>query len=313
MAEPKIVSLSGFPAAGVEKVRRLAGVLNELDAEPMLAGRLALHGGTALNLFVLNLPRLSVDIDLNYIGAVHREAMLAERPGIEVAVSAIGRGLGYNVGRGPSSDSGGAFHLQYVGATGPDHVKIDVNYRNRSPLLTPEQTTVRLDDVTATFTIESAIEVIAGKLRALVGRVVIRDLFDVYLIAEHFPRLFAGADQTLIRRIVLYYLATSDPFPRPFEIRHRFAHRSGDIKADLVPMLASGTAPQLETMIDRVDAFVADLALPRDEVEAEFLSLAAMADLRPELLFAEFPATLTAALADPAGKWKMLNLAKAQR
>jgi len=28
-----------------------------------------LKGGTALNLFLLDLPRLSVDIDLNYIGA----------------------------------------------------------------------------------------------------------------------------------------------------------------------------------------------------------------------------------------------------
>jgi hypothetical protein len=37
----------------------------------------ALKGGTAINLFVRNLPRLSVDIDLTYIPIADREASLA--------------------------------------------------------------------------------------------------------------------------------------------------------------------------------------------------------------------------------------------
>ena len=40
---------------------------------------MALKGGTALNLFRFDDPRLSVDIDLNNIGAVDREGMLADR------------------------------------------------------------------------------------------------------------------------------------------------------------------------------------------------------------------------------------------
>ena len=40
-----------------------------MRAHPFLGRRMALKGGTALNLFVLDFPRLSVDIDLNYIGA----------------------------------------------------------------------------------------------------------------------------------------------------------------------------------------------------------------------------------------------------
>ena len=34
-----------------------------------------------LNLFVLDLPRLSVDIDLNYVGSADLEVMLAEGGG----------------------------------------------------------------------------------------------------------------------------------------------------------------------------------------------------------------------------------------
>lgn len=38
----------------------------------------ALHGGTAINLFQQNMPRLSVDIDLTYLPVAHREASLEE-------------------------------------------------------------------------------------------------------------------------------------------------------------------------------------------------------------------------------------------
>jgi hypothetical protein len=41
---------------------------------------MALKGGTALNLFHFDVPRLSVDIDLNYVGAIERDTMLAENP-----------------------------------------------------------------------------------------------------------------------------------------------------------------------------------------------------------------------------------------
>jgi hypothetical protein len=39
-----------------------------------------------LNLFLLDIPRLSVDIDLNYIGALDCDEMLIHRPRIEEAV-----------------------------------------------------------------------------------------------------------------------------------------------------------------------------------------------------------------------------------
>jgi hypothetical protein len=54
-----------------------------LRSHPFLKQRIVLKGGTALNAFVLHLPRLSVDIDLNYIGSSDREVMLAERPKAE--------------------------------------------------------------------------------------------------------------------------------------------------------------------------------------------------------------------------------------
>jgi len=63
---------TGFQADNLEKVLRLRELLNELQRHSFLLGKLALKGGTALNLFYLGLKRLSVDIDLNYIGHVDR-------------------------------------------------------------------------------------------------------------------------------------------------------------------------------------------------------------------------------------------------
>lgn len=47
-----------------------------------------MKGGTALNLFILRHPRLSIDIDLNYVCALEREEMLADRPKIEGEINA---------------------------------------------------------------------------------------------------------------------------------------------------------------------------------------------------------------------------------
>ena len=63
----------------VEKVSRLAGVLESMGEHPRLRGNIALHGGTALNLFMLEPERLSLDLDLNYIASEDREQMLADR------------------------------------------------------------------------------------------------------------------------------------------------------------------------------------------------------------------------------------------
>ena len=56
----------GFVRDTFEKVLRLKDVLNYLNEEEYLRDHLLLKGGTAINLAVFNLPRLSVDIDMDY-------------------------------------------------------------------------------------------------------------------------------------------------------------------------------------------------------------------------------------------------------
>jgi len=79
---------------------------------------LVLKGGTALNLFFFDLPRLSVDIDLNYIGQLDRQEMLLERPEVEKALEAIFQRDGLSVRRIPEKHAGGKWQLRYASVLG---------------------------------------------------------------------------------------------------------------------------------------------------------------------------------------------------
>lgn len=94
---PSLVDTSGYQAQTVEKVERLLELLTEVGGHPYLGSRLRLHGGTALNVFHLQMPRLSVDVDLTYTGRVPRDEYLAERPLLEKAVTDLATNLGYKV------------------------------------------------------------------------------------------------------------------------------------------------------------------------------------------------------------------------
>jgi len=57
-----------------ETHKRQASLLIASLPEVAKAECFALHGGTAINLFVRNLPRLSVDIDLTYVPIEDRKS-----------------------------------------------------------------------------------------------------------------------------------------------------------------------------------------------------------------------------------------------
>jgi predicted nucleotidyltransferase component of viral defense system len=103
---------TGFQTEPLEKVILLLELLEAIRSHPFLKERVALKGGTALNLFRFDVPRLSVDIDLNYIGAVDREGMLADRPKIEQALHAVCGRVGVQRRRVPSDHAGGKWRLK---------------------------------------------------------------------------------------------------------------------------------------------------------------------------------------------------------
>lgn len=204
-------SEAGFPADGLEKVLNLLGLLDGIRSHPYLRTRLALKGGTALNLFEFDVPRLSVDIDLNYIGAADRETMLAERPEVERAIEAVCGRQDLTVKRVPAEHAGGKWRLGYSRAAGgTGTLELDLNFVLRVPLWPVQlrESRVLAGESARAVPVLDVHELIGGKLAALFGRSAAR---DVYGGGARAPRA-AGRG---LRRLVV---RPEPPYPR---VAHR--------------------------------------------------------------------------------------------
>lgn len=172
---------TGFRPDMLEKVALLLQLLNAIHSHPFLKDRLVFKGGTALNLFIFDLPRLSVDIDLNYVGAADRETMLGERPKVEQALQAVLAREGCTVRRFPTKHAGGKWQLRYPSAGGQGgNMEADVNFMFRIPLWTLQRLDSRPVGIwqAASIPVVDVHELAAGKLSALLSRRQARDLFD---------------------------------------------------------------------------------------------------------------------------------------
>lgn len=177
----RLASDTSFQPDALEKVLQLLELLEAVRGHPYLGSRLVLKGGTALNLFVLDLPRLSVDVDLNYVGAVERDTMVAERPLVEQAVQAVCGRLGLRLRRSPSDFAGGKWRLQYERAGGgPSALELDMNYLLRAPLwpATARDSLPFGPFAARGIPVVDEHELAAGKLAALLSRQASRDVFD---------------------------------------------------------------------------------------------------------------------------------------
>jgi hypothetical protein len=126
----------GYRPEMIEKVYHLLDLLEEFMAVPYLADRLVLKGGTAINLFCTDqFPRLSVDLDLNYIGAIDRNTMQQEKPQLEAILMDICKRRQYELHRNPRAHAGGKAVLIYKSVLGTKgRLEIDLNYVYRIPL-----------------------------------------------------------------------------------------------------------------------------------------------------------------------------------
>ncbi len=172
---------TGFKAEALEKLIRLLELLDGFRSHPFLNSRVVLKDGTALHHFVLEVPRLSVDIDLNYIGPISRDAMLAERPQVEQAIQAVCGRLGVQIRRLPGEHAGGKWRLSYASVDGRSGtLEIDVNFLLRTPLWQPviaDSKRIGAFGISGVPLLDVH-ELAAGKLAALFGRAASRDLFD---------------------------------------------------------------------------------------------------------------------------------------
>ena len=300
---------TGFRPEVLEKVIQLLNLLQGFNHHPFLKGKLALKGGTALNLFLLDLPRLSVDIDLNYIGAVDRQTMMDERPKIEQAVQAVCSREGMNITCVPDDHAGGKWRLRYDSSLGEGgNLEVDLNFMFRVPLWP----IVKMDATVGSYSAEQIPvldihELAAGKLAALLARHASRDLFD----AHHLLTQTESNSERLRLGFVLYGAMNRKDWRTVSVNDIGFDKR--ELENQLLPVVrkqfieSDMSAEWAKRMIQECkDAL--DVVLPLRDNETAFLnSILDDGEIQPELL------TDDAAMSDrisshPLLQWKAVNV-----
>lgn len=301
---------TGFRPDMLEKVALLLQLLNAIHSHPFLKDRLVLKSGTALNLFIFDVPRLSVDIDLNYVGAADRKTMLGERPKVERALQAVFAREGYTIRHVPAGHAGGKWQLRYPSAGGQGgNLEVDVNFMFRISLWPVQRIDSRPVDIwqAAGIPVADVHELAAGKLSALLSRRQARDLFD----CSNLFRL-GGLDRERLRLAFVVYGAMSridwrTTAPADMDVD------TADLEQKLIPTLRSAGSEKI-----RKDRFGKDLVedcrnllsslLPFTAPEREFLDrILDRGETAPELLTGD-EALQHRIRRHPLLEWKAVNV-----
>ena len=184
----------------LEKVLRLVKILDFINSNPITKNKLALKGGTAINLTIFKLPRLSVDIDLDYAENNSRDEMLQNRGQITEILQKYLQSEQYSIS--PNSKnyhSLSSIVATYTNSAGmKDNIKIEVNYSLRVHIFSPENKKISLENVQSKneILVLNKTEIFASKLNALLGRGAVRDLYDAIntrkIFAELLPVIHNG-------------------------------------------------------------------------------------------------------------------------
>lgn len=224
----------------------------------------ALKGGTAINLFVRDMPRLSVDLDLVFLDhTLPRDQALAIINETIRRVDERLRKRGFQT-HAPTTDVG---ETKLVVRRGGVEVKIAVNIVMRGTVqpvrraaITPTARDALLADLE--IPVVSLEDMYGGKLVAAMDRQHPRDLFDVMQLFAH-----EGITPGIRRAFVVYLASHNRPvhevlFPRMRDIRHDYERNFVGMTAEPVP---------LDALLAARERTVRELQQGLDDHERQFL------------------------------------------
>ena len=258
----------------------------------------ALKGGTAINLFYRDMPRLSVDIDLTYLPIEDRDTTLS---GIDAALDRIREDLLKNL-RGVDVQriaGGGNNDTRVLVRQGTTEIKIETSPVARGTVHPPELRAVT-DGVAEAFgfaemQVVSFEDLFGGKLHAAVDRQHPRDLFDVKLLYDN-----EGLTDGLFRTFLIYVASSGRP-------PHELIRPSLSELEDAFVKEFEGMTIEPVSLIELKDArtrLTDDLRARLDDKAMRFLLT--LHDAEPDFDAIGLPH----AAALPAVRWKLINLAK---
>ena len=276
----------GFVRDTFEKVLRLKEILCYLNEEKYLREHLLLKGGTAINLTVFNLPRLSVDIDMDYTPNDTKEDMLKAREKITTLIKDYMKVEGYQLSKGSRfTHSLDAFYYQYQNAGGNrDMIKIELNYSLRAHILEPVHRRILSEafDDGMTIRMVAPMEIFAAKGNALISRAAARDLYDWgNMIAEN---LFEDERDMFRKCFVFYATISADTVNSNFDTSAIDSLNFDKIRRDLFPVLSKKDNFMLDERKRQAKDYIAEM-LQLTESEQEYMDRFIAKEYVPEFLF----------------------------
>lgn len=279
----------GFVRDTLEKVTRLADILKYFNTNPILKESLALKGGTAINLTIFNLPRLSVDIDMDYLITNSREEMLRHRDLINGTIDRYMLSQGYSKNpKTKNPHSLDSWVYDYIGVSGNrDNIKIEINYSLRSHVLLAQERTIITEHFSSQYRVKTLapVEIYGSKINALLSRAAARDLYDARNMI-HFG-LFDESEENMLRKCIVFYAAISaKDINKTFDTKAIDSITERKIKTDLLPVIKRRDGFELESAKWLVKKYISDLMVLTTE-EKGFLNRFENGEYIPELLFEE--------------------------
>lgn len=254
----------------------------------------ALKGGTAINLFYRDMPRLSVDIDLTYVPLDDRATALANIDSSFDRMVERAR----NTLRGVDAQRGGGDgDTRLFLRTRSAEVKVEVSPVLRGTVAPPDErrvtSAVEEQFGFAEMPVVAFEDLYAGKLVAALDRQHPRDLYDVEQLYKH-----EGLTDDLFRTFLIYAASSPRPLhelidPNMIDIDRAFAQEFDGMTVDHVP---------LEKLLEARERLVRDIRSRATGSAAEFLL--SVHDGEPDFDLIGLPA----AAGLPAIRWKLINI-----
>ncbi len=260
----------------------------------------ALKGGTAINLFIRNLPRLSVDIDLTYLPVAERGQSLID---IDEALKRIGERIRevdndiHITESAPQSQN--EITKLVVRTRDRVQIKIEVTPVLRGCVYDPVNMTVAQKTEEefgfAEINVLSFADIYAGKIMAALDRQHPRDLFDVHQLLEN-----EGITDEL-RTALIVYLISHDHSPHSL-----LDPVLRDISQDFEQNFAGMTTDDitLDTLLGVREKLITDVVANMPDHHKEFLR--SFYSRKPDWKLLDIGGVENL----PAVRWRELNLDK---
>lgn len=258
----------------------------------------ALKGGTAINFFVRDLPRLSIDIDLTYLPIADRQATLTS---IQERLQQIKRDLErHSLSVVPSVLSNS---MQWKGlvVSRPDAtIKIEPNLIIRGSVYPPEKLSLHpnVEDVfecSVDMQCLARADLYGGKICATLDRQHPRDLYDIRLLLLH-----GGLTEEIRKAFIVYLISHNRPIvelldPGRQDLQTLYEQEFVGMARDPVP---------LDELLATREELIRLLNTGLSSDEKQFLLSVKQGLPNWELLGIEGVANL------PAVQWKLINIGR---